>query len=152
MYGEYVTTILYNCGTASSHVQYNSSHLPTLGTVIVKQVYTDTSTSWPVEGVATYNFSGCCPVQFDFQCLTNNDSLILTWRKGSESVVQSIITGGVKFTLPTLSSAGGVYTCTAMDSNFNNIDSVNINITGGECITNSDISQYNLCVTNLHAK
>ena len=77
----------------------------------------DDGESWPVEGVATYEYSGCCPEEFRFQCLTDddiNDGIELSWKKGSMSVEQNAAdgVGSVQFSLsnPTSNDAG-VYTC-----------------------------------------
>ena len=105
-----------------------------LGTLMIKQVNTETSELWPVEGIATYEFSGCCPAEFEFQCLTDDSGLSLNWRKGNAAVDQTAIVGGVKFALPTQSSAAGVYTCSARDGTFQVVDSISINITAGKCM------------------
>ena len=115
--------------------------LLTLGGLTLRQVGVFDGESWPIEGVATYEYSGCCPEQFRFQCLTDNDisdGIEFSWKKGSVSVEQNGVEGGVQFSLldPTSNDAG-VYTCSLLNNSVT-IESISINITAG---------MYSLAVT-----
>ena len=99
---------------------------------MIKQVRISDGESWPVEGVATYEFSGCCAEEFSFQCLIEDSDLNVNWRKGSMSVSpQTIIPGGVAFSLTNpMSSDAGVYTCSSLNNSVP-VETVSINITAG---------------------
>ena len=114
--------------------------LLTLGELTLRQVRVSDGESWPIEGVAVYEYSGCCPEEFQFQCLTDNDinnGIEFSWKKGSVSVEQNGVEGGAQFSLlnPTSNDAG-IYTCFLVNNSVA-IESVSINITAGTCIVHA---------------
>ena len=52
------------------------------GDIVIKQVNVDSSDSWIVEGVATYEYGGSISKKFEFHCTsTSNNDSGLSWAR-----------------------------------------------------------------------
>ena len=97
----------------------------------------DSSDSWIVEGVATYEYGGSISKQFEFHCTsTSNNGNGLSWARKNVSLTrsQTILTNGIslQFNNPDLdANDAGIYICS--DSNSNDDDAV-LNITAGKLL------------------
>ena len=105
------------------------------GDIVIKQVNVDSSDSWIVEGVATYEYGGSISRNFEFHCTsTSNDGSGLSWARKDASITktQTIITDGISldFDNPDANDAG-IYICS--DRNSNDDDAV-LNITPGKLL------------------
>ena len=92
------------------------------GELSIKQINKDTTDSWPVRGVATYEFGGNSPKVFIFQCTTDsNDGLLLIFvRKDMVTIPygQVDITNGVEIEVnPPTAADAGVYICRDTSTN-----------------------------------
>ena len=97
----------------------------------------DSSDSWIVEGVATYEYGGSILQKFEFHCTsTSNNGNGLSWARKDVSLTrsQTIITNGISLQFnnpdPDANDAG-IYICS--DANSNDDDAV-LNITGGKLL------------------
>ena len=97
----------------------------------------DSSDSWIVEGVATYEYGGSILQKFEFHCTsTSNNGNGLSWARKDVSLTrsQTIITNGISLQFnnpdPDTNDAG-IYICS--DANSNDDDAV-LNITGGKLL------------------
>ena len=97
------------------------------------------SINWGVEGLATYEYSGCvgCIRTFNFYCLLSSGSKFdLSWSKLNDNLAQSqsqsFISNGVSlsFENPTASYAG-IYSC-QRTINGVILEEVRLNITAGK--------------------
>ena len=106
------------------------------GDIVIKQVIVESSDSWIVEGVATYEYGGSISKKFEFHCTSTYNGSVLSWARKNVSLTrsQTILTNGISLQFnnpdPDANDAG-IYICS--DANSNDDDAV-LNITAGKLL------------------